>query len=47
MQLREVEKTKIKCARKFFHEMKNRIDDGSVNYGVADSYESLMQVVNQ
>ena len=47
MQLREIEKTKIKCARKFFHEMKNRIDDGSVNYGVADSYESLMQVVNQ
>ena len=47
MQLREIEKTKIKCARKFFHEMKNRIDDGPVNYGVADSYESLMQVVNQ
>jgi type III restriction enzyme len=47
MQLREIEKTKIKCARKFFHEMKNRIDDESVRYGVANSYESLMQVVNQ
>jgi len=41
MELRGVEKAKTDCARKLF----DRISDGQVRYGVVDSYEALMNLV--
>ena len=43
MELRGVEKAKTDCARKLF----DRISDGQVRYGVVDSYEALMNLVNR
>jgi type III restriction enzyme len=45
MDLREIEKTKIKCARKFFDEMNRRFAPEKVRYDVIDSFGKLMQVV--
>lgn len=45
MDLREIEKTKIKCARKFFDEMNHRFAPENVKYDVVDSFGRLMEVV--
>jgi type III restriction enzyme len=45
MDLREIEKTKIKCARKFFDEMNRRFAPENVRYDVVDSFGRLMEVV--
>ncbi len=45
MELREIEKTKIKCARKFFDEMNRRYAPENVRYEVVDSFGKLMEVV--
>src|SRR5690606_3327849 len=45
MELREIEKTKIKCARKFFDEMNRRYAPENVRYDVVDSFGKLMEVV--
>ena len=45
MDLREIEKTKIKCARKFFEEMNRRFAPSSVKYDVVDSFGRLMEIV--
>lgn len=45
MDLREIEKTKIKCARKFFEEMNRRFAPENVKYDVVDSFGKLMEVV--
>jgi type III restriction enzyme len=45
MQLNEIEKTKIKCARKFFDEMNRRFAPENVKYDVVDSFGKLMEVV--
>lgn len=45
MELREIENTKIKCARKFFDEMNKRFAPKNVKYDVVDSYGKLMEVV--
>ena len=45
MQLREIEKTKIDCARKFFDEINIKITDNKVKYDVVDSFSRLMDVV--
>ena len=45
MDLREIEKTKIKCARKFFDEMNRRFAPENVKYDVVDSFGKLMAVV--
>jgi len=45
MELREIEKTKIKCARKFFDEMNRRFAPENVRYDVVDSFGKLMEVV--
>jgi len=45
MDLREIEKTKIKCARKFFDEMNRRFAPENVKYDVVDSFGKLMEVV--
>lgn len=43
--LREIEKSKIECARKFFDTINKRFNQDNVKYDVADTFESLMQVV--
>lgn len=45
MELREIEKTKIQCARKFFGEMNRRYAPENVKYDVVDSFGKLMEVV--
>jgi type III restriction enzyme len=45
MELREIEKTKIDCARKFFEDMGRRVDPEHVKYDVVDSFAKLMEVV--
>ncbi|AWB33953.1 type III restriction-modification system endonuclease [Orrella marina] len=45
MDLREIERTKIKCARKFFDEMNRRFALENVKYDVVDSFGKLMEVV--
>lgn len=45
MDLREIEKTKIKCARKFFDEMNRRFAPENVKYDVVESFGRLMEVV--
>ena len=45
MELREIEKTKIQCARKFFEEMNRRFAPDNVKYDVVDSFGKLMEVV--
>lgn len=45
MDLREIEKTKIKCARKFFNEMNQRFTSENVRYDVVDSFGRLMEIV--
>jgi len=45
MNLREIEKSKIKCARKFFDQMSRRFAPENVKYDVVDSFARLMEVV--
>ena len=45
MELREIEKTKIECARKFFDEMNHKINSETVKYDVVNSYGKLMEIV--
>jgi type III restriction enzyme len=46
MKLREIEKTKIECARKFFAEINQRIEDDKVKYDVVTDYAKLMDLVS-
>jgi hypothetical protein len=45
--LREIEKTKIACARKFFDEIGRRVSEDRVKYDVVTSYEKLMDIVGK
>ncbi|WP_296279187.1 DEAD/DEAH box helicase family protein [Pseudoxanthomonas sp.] len=45
MDLREIEKTKITCARKFFADMNERLAPSNVRYDVVDSFGKMMEVV--
>lgn len=45
MELREIERTKIRCARKFFDEMNHRYAPENVKYDVVDSFGRLMEIV--
>jgi type III restriction enzyme len=45
MELREIEKTRIECARKFFDEMNRRYAPENVKYDVVDSFGRLMEIV--
>lgn len=47
MDLREIEKTKIKCARKFFDEMNRRFAPEDVKYDVVDSFDRLMTIIKE
>ncbi len=45
MELREIEKTGIECARKFFDEVNRKINPKNVKYDVVNSYGKLMEIV--
>jgi type III restriction enzyme len=45
LKLREIEKRKIECARKFFVEINQRIEDDKVKYDVVTDYAKLMDLV--
>ena len=45
MKLREIERTKIACARKFFDEIGRRVSEDRVKYDMVTSYEKLMDIV--
>ncbi len=45
MKLREIEKTKIACARKFFDEISRQVTEDRVKYDVVTDYGKLMEVV--
>ena len=47
MQLREIEKTKIECARKFFDEISQKITADGVKYDVVTDYGKLMDLVGR
>jgi type III restriction enzyme len=47
MKLREIEKTKIECARKFFDEISERVTADSVKYDVVTDYAKLMDLVGK
>ncbi len=47
MELRAIEDCKIKCARKFFDEINEKISGEKVRYDVVDSYGKLMGLVNR
>jgi type III restriction enzyme len=46
MKLREIEKTKIECARKFFAELNSKIDENRIKYDVVTDYAKLMDLVS-
>ncbi|MFB1490368.1 MULTISPECIES: type III restriction-modification system endonuclease [unclassified Thiocapsa] len=46
MKLREIEQTKIACARKFFDEISQRITEDKVKYDVVTDYAKLMDLVS-
>ena len=45
MVLNEIEKTKIKCARKFFDEINRKYAPENVKYDVVNSFSKLMDLV--
>ena len=45
MVLNEIEKTKIKCARKFFEKINEKYAPQNVKYDVVNSFEKLMELV--
>lgn len=47
MKLREIERTKIECARKFFDEISQQVTEDRVKYDVVDNYSKLMDLVGR
>jgi len=45
MKLREIEKTKIECARKFFAEISHRMAENRVKYDVVTNYGMMMDLI--
>ena len=45
MDLSEIEKSKIECAKKFFEGLNKKIDHSKVKYDVVSSFSKLMEVV--
>ncbi len=45
LNLREIEKAKIDCARKFFRSINNPASHGKVKYDVIDNFDRLMEIV--
>lgn len=47
MQLRDIEKIKIECARKYFSEINRKINPHTVKYDVVNDYGKLMDIVGR
>ncbi|WP_457492096.1 type III restriction-modification system endonuclease [Tardiphaga sp. P5_C7] len=47
MKLREIENTKIACARKFFDEIGHRISEDHIKYDVVTDYAKLLDIVGR
>lgn len=47
LKLREIERTKIECARKFFDEINLRVTEDRVRYDVVTDYAKLMDIVGR
>ena len=47
MKLRDIEKTKIECARKFFDEINQKISQNKVKYEVVTDYAKLMDIIGR
>ena len=47
MDLRQIEKSKIDCARKYFHELGRQINQDNVKYDVVTDYEKLMEICSR
>ena len=47
MDLRQIEKSKIDCAQKFFHELGRQINQDNVKYDVVTDYGKLMEIVSR
>ena len=45
MELREVEKARISCAKKFFDEINTKVDTEQVKYDVVSNYGELMNII--
>ena len=45
--MRQIEKSKIDCARKFFNELGRQINQDNVKYDVVTDYEKLMEIVSR
>ena len=45
MELRQVEKTRIECARRFFDEINKKYAPENVKYDVVNSFGKLMELV--
>jgi len=45
MDLRQIEKSKIDCAQKYFHELSRHINQDKVKYDVVTDYGELMKIV--
>ncbi|MBX5298107.1 DEAD/DEAH box helicase family protein [Rhizobium sp. NLR12b] len=45
MKLREIEKTKIECARKFFEEISRKASQDQVRYDIVTDYAKLLDIV--
>jgi type III restriction enzyme len=45
LELRGIEDAKIKCARKYFEAINNKIEHGKVKYDIIDDYSRLMEIV--
>ena len=46
MKLREIENKKIKCARKLFEEISQRVTEDHIRYDVVTDYDELIELVN-
>jgi type III restriction enzyme len=46
MQLRQVEQSKIECAKRFFEELNNKFPASEVKYGVVSNFGKLMEVIS-
>lgn len=44
---REIEKTKIECARKFFAKISEQVTQDKVKYDVVTDYAKLMDIVGK
>jgi len=46
LDLRGIERTKVECAKKFFSELNQKINEGKVSYDVVDNYDNLLKLVS-